>query len=180
MAAITLATALTATAAAASAIGAGVQFYGAMEQRDISKKQEAVRQDAMQLDAQRKRREILRQTAMARSQALATATVQGAAGAGGSALPGAYGQIAGQAGNSYVGVNQAESQGNAMFALNRQAADASVITAAGQTAQSIGQGLFQLGGSLGQAQQAINSIGGQPSSRQRPIDLSAFGGPVSW
>lgn len=173
------ATALSVAGTVASVAGAGVSYIGQTQQLKEQQKQEEVRNDAMKLDADRKRREIMRASARARAEALTVGTAQGAAAPGGSAIPGAYGQIAGGVNNNLSNVNVAEEQGQAMFESNSRITSASRIAAAGGAASSIGAGLFSLGGALGKSASTLSAVGGNATT-QRPINLTAFGGPASW
>jgi len=74
--------------------------------------------NAMNLDAQRKQLEVVRQAQRARSLALATATAQGANKGGTSALGGAYGQVAGQTNTNLQGIAQNLQIGKNIFGLN--------------------------------------------------------------
>jgi len=138
---------------ALGAAGTGVQAYGAIQAHEAQEKSiaaqkraEAARQTQMQLESARKRRELVRQGIIARSQATAQATAQGAQ--HGSALPGALGGISSTAGAGIQGVNQAESIGNTLFASNLDQLEASRQMAEGQTLGMLGGGLSSLGGQL--------------------------------
>lgn len=124
-------------AAAVMAIGTVVSAFGQWKQSDIAKKQEKMRQRQMNLEADRRKREIIREGQRARAMALNNATAQGAA--EGSGLQGGYGQIAGQTNNSLLAINQDQSIGNRMFSLAGKYANWGTVS-------SIGQGVTQLGG----------------------------------
>lgn len=103
-----------------SVAGLGMQAYGMGQQRKQQKKQQALARQMAEvntkinqvyevqahLEYNRRTWEIFRDQQRARSEALATTTNQGAAGRGSSALPGAYGQIAGQVGGELLKNNQ--------------------------------------------------------------------------
>lgn len=133
------------------AIGIGLQVYGQAQQTKAMKAAEAEREKQMNLDAMRQRREIAKNAAMAHATALATATNQGAQ--FGSALPGAYGQIAGQAGNQFVGVQQNQQIGQNIFKDNMNYYNASVFT-------DIGSGLQSLGGTMVNNAGTFSRVGG--------------------
>lgn len=134
---------------------------------------EKVSQGQMNLDAQRRQREIVRSSVVARSQALATETAQGASGAGSSAVGGINGNIAGRTGVNLLGVTQNQEAGNAIFGFHqdqlnayKQAAidgyvpaTAQVPNGSGSTA-AIGAGLSSLGGSLVKSEGLISRVGG--------------------
>lgn len=121
------------------AIGLGLQVYGQSQQARAQKQEEALREQQMNLDAMRQRREVVKNAAMARATALANASSQGAQ--FGSGLQGGYGEIAGQAGQQMQAVNQNQEIGAGIFAANRRYYTASVFT-------DIGSGLYSLGGSM--------------------------------
>lgn len=135
------------------AAGTGVQFAASQQAAEAQKKQikahmqaEEVRRRSMQLEATRKRRDIVRQSLLARAQATAQATAQGAQ--HGSTLPGAQSAIAGQAAYNVQGVNQAETLGGYIFDANRDALSANMDMADAQSLAAIGGGLSSLGGSI--------------------------------
>lgn len=114
---------------------------------------EALRQQQMNLDAARRKREIVRASMAARSAALAQTTAQGAAGAGGSSLAGAYGSIAGRQGVNFNGVDQNQQIGNAMFAAHQSQLSAYRNAASAGSMGALGAGLMSLGG------MAVNNAG---------------------
>jgi len=98
-------------------------YEGARKSTDISKAILGYQQDvgkqqniAMHLDANRRELEIVRQQQRARSLALATATAQGSS--RGSGLQGGYGQISGQTGVNFLGVEQNRQIGQNIFDIN--------------------------------------------------------------
>ncbi len=135
--------------AAAGLIGTGISAYGAMQQAKGQKKAEALRLRQSNLEAARARRNTVRQAIIARSQALASATAQGAE--GGSGIQGGMGQVAGQAGSNIQGINQGQSIGFQMFQANSQ-------IASGQTLASIGSGVQSLGNFFAQNQQPLGRL----------------------
>lgn len=76
------------------------------------------RRQAMELDASRKQKEVIRNQQRARSLALTTATAQGAS--RGSGLQGGYGQISGQSGVNALGIQQNLQIGRNIFDYNYQ------------------------------------------------------------
>lgn len=126
--------------------GIGAQVAGASQQADAAKKAaeesrkaEAIKQRQMELESQRRKRELIRQSLIARSQAVSQATGQGAQ--FGSSLPGALGAISSQADYNVQGANQSEALGHQLFQTNARIADA-------QGEMATGAGLSSLGGSL--------------------------------
>lgn len=150
---------------ALSGAGAVVQYEGMQkaaqaQRRAIQAEQqaEAIRQQQMNLEAQRQKRQIIRQGILARSQAEAQATGQGAQ--FGTLLPGAQAAITGQTGYNQLGVSEAQSLGNSMFDVNQQIFQARRQEADAQTMAGIGQGLSSLGGALTKNLGPIGRIGG--------------------
>lgn len=123
-----------------SAVGTVMQLRGQRKQTEALKEAEAQRQKQMQLEAQRQRRDTIRNMIMVQTLGISKAVNQGA-GAGSSAIGGVVGQASGRAGNEVVGLNQNEQIGNNIFAANRKAYDASIIS-------SFGAGLSSLGGTF--------------------------------
>lgn len=136
----------------AAQANAAAQQQQVNAQVTAQKESEALRKQQMDLDATRRRREVLRQSVAARSASLAVTTAQGAAYEGGSAVPGAYGSIAGRTGVNTVGINQNQEIGSSLFNVHQNQLTAYQSAAAAQSkAQSnmaFWQGLGSLGGSL--------------------------------
>lgn len=172
-----LSTALVAVGVAASIGGSVMQYQAQQEAQDAQNVQNTIRQDAMRNDANRRRREIVRQAALARATTLATATNQGAAAPGGSAVPGSYGQITGMELRDLNAVNTSETQGNQMFALNRQVDSAYRGAALGGTVAGIGGSIQSLGGAIQATGRTFNSVGQAP---QRPITINENGQSYQW
>lgn len=151
------------TGLALSAAGTAISFTGAQKQAEAQKhgieaqqRAEATRQRAMQLDAARQRREIIRQSVLNRSQAQNTATEQGAQ--FGSGLGGALSQVSGQSGYNLQGVNQAETLGGYQFQAHQEQLQANKEGAAAGTQAAVGSGLSSLGGALTKNLGSINRL----------------------
>ena len=151
---------------ALSAIGTVAGVAGSLASASAQKKAlaaqeraEALRQRQLNLEAQRKQREIYRKSIEARATALSTATNQGAADPGGSAVPGAYGSIAGEAGTASLGVEQNRIIGNKIFDENRSALSAYRSSASASSLTALGSGISSLGGAFVKNLGAINRIG---------------------
>jgi hypothetical protein len=86
----------------------------------VSQEVDALKQRAVNLDATRRRQEMIRQGIAARSAALTVATAQGAAGQGSSGLQGAYAQIAARTGVNVQGVTQQQRLAQELFGYNKQ------------------------------------------------------------
>lgn len=164
--------------AAISAIGIGLQVVGGImgysaqqrminEQTQASKRAEGAREQQMQLDAQRRRRQAIREGIMARSQNLTVATAQGAAGS--SVLSGMGGAI-GMAQENQQGITAAETIGGNIFQANRDYFDA---TQRGQAGIAFGQGISTLGGALVSNAGTISRLGTYYS--QRPQQTPQYG-----
>lgn len=118
---------------------------------------EEARKKAMNLDAMRRRREMVRQSIIARATALATATKQGAQ--FGSALSGAYGNISGRTGVNILGINQNQQLGNEIFNANIGASMAYSEAASWGAYSQVGSGLSSLGGAVMKNSGTIAQIG---------------------
>lgn len=105
-----------------------------------------VRQIQMNLDATRRRRDVIRQAQTATANATAVAYNQGAGNS--SALTGAMGQIAGQEGVNIQGIEQNRELGNQLFALNTMRGQA-LMQKSEQDAKA--QGIRNVFGAIGKA-----------------------------
>lgn len=150
---------------ALSAVGTFMQADASSHLADAQKnvlgeqqKQETIRERAMELDARRRKREVIRQGIIANSQALATATNQGAQ--LGSGLQGAYGQIQGQQNWTLSGIDSSLGFGKEMFASNRQMLDYRKDEASAGASAAIGAGISSIGGKVaGNAKSFDNLFG---------------------
>lgn len=124
---------------------------------------EQIREQAMTVDADRRRREIIRQGMILRAQALATGVAQGAQHS--SSLQGAFGQIAGQTSFGIEGVDLQEGFGHELFAANRQLLAARQSQANAQSIQQIGGSISSLGGAVIGSMGAIDRLS-TPSTTQ--------------
>lgn len=120
------------------------------------------REQQMELDAQRRLRENIRNVQRARSVALNNAVSQGAQ--FGSGLAGGYGQIAGVGGNEDLGVRQNLQIGRNLFDINRQISAYKMDLADAQYMSSFGSGLTSLGGSLMGSAGTMGNIFGSANS----------------
>lgn len=129
------------------------QAYAIAEQQ----KAEALRKQAMNLDASRRKREMVRNQVAAMGKAESIATNQGSQ--LGSALPGAYGGISGRTGVNVQGVNQNVELGQGIFDANAAASDQYRAAALAGGSAATGTGLASLGGMLLNNFQQIGQIG---------------------
>jgi hypothetical protein len=163
-----------------AAAGAVMSYQGAKAQADATnratqasiqaqKESEALRQKQLNLDATRRKREIMRASVAARSAALAQTTAQGAGSPGSSALAGAYGSIAGRTGVNTLGVSQNQEIGNSLFDVHqRQLSEyqaAASQAASAQGLMALGSGLSSLGGAAMSNAGSITKIGSFISGR---------------
>jgi hypothetical protein len=162
MAAVT--TVIAAIGVAASIAGTVVGFQAANQQAAAQKraaqaqaKAEEERKKAMNLDAFRKQKAMIREAQLAQATALSTAGAQGAE--SGSGLQGAYGGIWGQTQSNMQGVEQNREIGNRMFDYNIQAYQANAQAAAAGGRAALGAGITTLGGMLTQNAGTIGRIG---------------------
>jgi len=105
---------------------ADIQFEQSQFQNDTQRQvlgyqsqADELRQQASQLDATRRRREAIRQGIVAQSQSLTTATNQGAASPGSTALEQSRADISGQTGVNLLGISQNLEIGQRLFAINK-------------------------------------------------------------
>lgn len=149
-----------------AALGMAEQAKGVREQRRgqeealaLQSQIESKRQQQLNLDAMRRRREVVRQSLAARALALSTATAQGAGASGTSAIGGAYGQIQGRQGVNDNGIRQNQEIGNEIFGLNRGVLSAYRTVAAGQSMSQLGAGLTSFGGAILNNAGTIGKVG---------------------
>lgn len=109
-------------------------------------KAEKLREQSMVIDSARRRREMIRQAMIAKSQALTTATSQGAS--KGSGLQGAFGQISGGLAFGLEGVNQQEGIGHGLFAAQQELLQAQKVMASAETDSATYKGISSIGGTL--------------------------------
>lgn len=154
---------------ALSAAGTATQMMGAKDLAEASNrgtdaqvKAEGLREQAMHLDADRKRREMVRAGIVARGQALSQATGQGAQ--YGSGIQGAMGAITEQTNYNQLGTSQNEQISSGLFGANRELLAARRSETSAQTLNSIGGGLSTLGGSLAKNTEGINRLAGWGST----------------
>jgi hypothetical protein len=162
--AIFSATALAIAGLAVGAVGVGISYYSATQQASAQEdaiaaqqRAEALRKKQMNLDAMRRKREIVRASIAARSRALATTTAQGAG--GGSALGGAYGGISGRTQTNLLGINQNQEIGLGMFDANMDMLSAYRSSAQAGAFGAMGAGLSTLGGALLKNNESIARVG---------------------
>lgn len=131
---------------AASIAGTTVGYMGQAQAQRGAEKAERTREQAMNLDATRQRRRIIREQLQARSMALTNATAQGAQ--GGSGLQGGYGQIAGQTNTNIQGVNQQQELGAQIFSANREQVRGNSMANLGAGLKALGSDLYSSAGSI--------------------------------
>lgn len=135
MAAFTLTTLATVASIAGTAAGVAGQVisYGAQ------KKAERLREQQMNLESTRQKRQIIRDANRQQAALAVAANAQGAEGS--SSVSGLAGNVKSQGVDLTVGVNQAQQIGAGLFKANRQ-------DAAGRLLGSFGSGLSSLAGSI--------------------------------
>lgn len=151
--------------AAAGVIGTGIQIAGALEQnagqQQAIKNQQAAegqRMAQMNIESDRRRREIVRQAQIARAQALTMGTAQGQTDAGSTALPTVESAQSAQAANQTAGVTSAQITGQNMFGYNIGASNGYRRAAMGGTMASIGGGIINLGGAISNSYPQLSRI----------------------
>lgn len=149
-----------------SASGAKMQYQAQLQEAQLEQQADAQRRQAMELDANRKNMEVLRNSQRARSQALENATSQGAQ--FGSGLQGGYGQVSGQSNTNLLGIGQDLKIGENLFDINGQINQQKMLYAQGgqmvnegNAISSIGKTISGSAGTLaGFGQTAFASFGG--------------------
>lgn len=143
---------------AVSAVGSYVSYRSQKrmieEQTRSSTAAENAREQQMRLDAQRRRRQAVRESLAARSMALSIGTAQGAGGS--SSLATATGGAIAQGQENQMTINASEEIGGRIFQANR---DYFSATQRGQSAMALGQGISSLGGALVNNAETINRVG---------------------
>lgn len=133
---ITIATASLILGATAAAAGTATTVHGQQVQAVAEQKAEKFRKAQMNLDVQRRRREIIREAQVARGLALNNAAGQGAS--EGTGLQGGLNQIAANESQGLTAQRQNLAIGSKIFDANAQAAKGQSIAAFGSGAQNIG------------------------------------------
>jgi len=121
--------------------GAATTYAGAQKASKAQKRQEGIRNQQMQLDIMRKRRETVRKMLAARALGISNATIQGAV-ASDSAVQGGISQAVGTANVSSMELGQNAELGTAMFAANAQEAEGRGTASLGGAMQSWGSGMI--------------------------------------
>lgn len=125
---ISAAGALSALGTVGGLVGQGVSYVGAQ-------KAEKLRQQQMNLEASRQRRQTIREAVSARASALVQGQAQGAGNSSG--LAGGMGQITAQGASNIQGINQGQEIGNAMFRANSMQTIGSTMASIGGSFQDI-------------------------------------------
>ena len=140
---------ISAIGVAATVAGTIGSVYFQSQQASAQRRAERLREQAMNLDSTRRKRELIRQGELQRAQALAQTTAQGA---DGSILEGAYGTISGNTTRGIQGVEQQREIGAGIFSANRDA------SSAGSMANAF-SGLSSLGGIAIKQSEPISRLG---------------------
>lgn len=132
--------------------GSYVQYQGAQKQAGASARAEELRKQQMELESQRKQRQLIREAQKAQATALVRTTAQGSSQQS-SALGGSYGQIASDLASNLTYENKALNIGRGIFDANAAYANAGATTALGGAISSIGSALIKtstIGGNIGE------------------------------
>lgn len=153
-----------AVGAVASGVGAVTQMSAAKDSAEANKRiaadqqrQEALRMQAMELDAKRKQTEMLRQQQRSRAMALASTTSGNSQ--EGSGLQGAYGQFSGATNENLLGLNQSLQLGQQNFGISQDITQARYNLADASAMSAYGAGISSLGGALVTNAATIGKIG---------------------
>lgn len=126
---------------ALAAVGTGVSAYSAYESSQASQDAEAARKRQMQLDADRRRREAIRQAQIARGNAVNSAASVGAS--EGSGVQGAISTISGNSQETITNTNQNVSLGNQIYDANGRRATWEGVGSIGSGLQGWGSMIMQ-------------------------------------
>ena len=132
------------------AVGTVVQMKAQASAAKAAEKAEKLRERQMNLDAQRQKRKIIRESIMQRSIAVANATNQGAGDSSG--LEGGIAQVTGEAASGLAYTGKSQQIGAGIFQANADAAKA-------QGRAAFGSGLSSLGGAIVDNAGTINRLG---------------------
>lgn len=176
------------------AVGVGLQVAGFAKQQSAMKQQanfnqqvlqdqqaqEAVRQQAVTLDAQRRRRSIVRQGIQAQAVATSRATNQGVADPGSSIVNGSMGTIAGQTDRNLQSINQSQLLSNDMFGLNADITQNKVGASRAGSSAAAGAGLMSLGGALIKDEAVFDRVGNYLFSPKKTTPYQGTSNPVNY
>lgn len=151
-------------------VGAGLSLYGSMSKAAAAEKYEEAqkrkieiqqqineqRRQAMELDANRKQLEVIRNTQRVRAAGLQAATNQGAQ--FGSGYAGGQAQAQAQGGFNLLGINQNLSIGRNVFALNNKLSQTEIEMGQASTQESTATGYQSMGSSVLSAMPAISAL----------------------
>lgn len=160
----------TAVSLVGSFVSAGAQQKMVNEQTAASKRAENSREQQMQLDSQRRRRQAVREAIMARSMSLTAGVGQGAQYGTGVAA-GMSGATA-QGLENQQGINSGEIIGGRIFQANRDYFEA---TRSGQAGMAFGQGISAIGGAITSNAGAIGRLGGNMRGSNPQPQYQQFG-----
>lgn len=135
--------------------GRNQQQAGIQAQSEASNKAEAAREQQMNLEAERAKRDTIRRMMAARAEAVSSASNQGAS--FGSGIQGGIAGITGQGNASLNATQRAQDIGSQIFSANRDYANAQAQTAIGSGNFNLGMSLF---GNATQLGKQVASAGG--------------------
>lgn len=126
---------------AIGAFGAYKQYTAQQDAAKASKKAEKLRETQMNLDAQRRRREVIRKMIAERAASRANAAAQGASGSDSSVI-GGQAQAVNTGAYNVNAINQSQEVGQGIFAANAQYADAYARAGFGEAISGFGGKIF--------------------------------------
>lgn len=164
--------------------GAVTSFFGGQDANEAQQaaiaaqqRAEANRMQAMRFDADQRRRQAIRAWLIERSTAVQRGVNAGANSSGSSALPGAFGQVAGKAGTSIFGINTNLAFGEEGFAANQQLLQAKLQMADAQQTMQLGSTLTSLGGAfMANAGTISNVFGGVGTGVSNMTNFGSWAG----
>lgn len=151
-----------------AAVGTGISVFSSYQQNEANQQAiaaqqqaEAIRRRAMEVDAERRRRQYIRESMIARATGLSNATNRGAGQS--SAVPGIYGQIGGRTAFGITGLNDALATGAGLFGANMDLFQARSNASSAEALGGLGRGLTSLGGGIVSNYGAMDRIFGGTS-----------------
>jgi hypothetical protein len=144
--------------ASKSSAGASQYYQDQKNVAALEMQQDQQRRMAMELDANRKSMEVLRNSQRARSMALSNATSSGSQ--YGSGLQGGYGQISGSTNTNQLGISQNLAIGEKEFDISGQIDQQRMAMADAQSQMYQGQGISAIGKAIGSSMGPLSSMFG--------------------
>lgn len=142
---------------ATAAVGAGVNIAGQQKQVAAQKQAEKLRERQMNVEAERAKREALRNAMRERAIANAVGVTQGAS--FGSGVQGGFSQIGSNAGQRFGDINTNQGIGQGLFDANAKFSEGGTTAAIGTGIMKLGAAAYQSSDELGRMFQRPGDVG---------------------